>query len=210
MRAVFWIISGIFAVIAVMTQVSADTAMSNLASWAAAFGVTEIPDWMRNPRADNFIAVLSVLAGMFSAYMALKNFRSARSLRASTGELAAKIVKATAEVPKPSRKLPDGRIVVGVAPARLKKLYSEHTTAEADKLSAKYVGNWIELSGPFGDVTSPSPRYTTYPEMEHRMLVTFDHRMEDWGPLVIMTFQAERWQRYLGQKARDIRANRED
>jgi hypothetical protein len=46
------------------------------------------------------------------------------------------------------------RIVVNpeVTPEYLVGLFKEHTSVQADKLATTYIGKWIELSGPLGDV----------------------------------------------------------
>lgn len=100
-----------------------------------------------------------------------------------------------AKEPKPSRILPDGRIVVSVTPQYIFRLYKNNTTSVADKLAAQYKGNWIELLGPFGDVNSPSPD----PDADGvlTMLMTFTFREEWGGSVVLMYFDAKRWQKYL-------------
>lgn len=166
--------------------------MSNLQLWVEKLGIKDVPAWLATPAADQVVAVLSVAMVLVSLGLAFHAFRSVRALAVPPTKLKTDHAEAS-----PPRMLSDGRIVLGVTPQYLKRLYDENTSAEADKLSAKYIGNWIDLSGPFGDVTSPSPYYHSNPEIEQRMVVTFAFRREYRGPLVIMYFDAKSWQKYL-------------
>jgi hypothetical protein len=168
-------------------QTPPQSAMSNLQLWAEKLGAQEVPLWLASPTADQVVSGLSAILAFGLALAGLGAWRL----------LAPKRGQPTTEEPKPPRMLRDGRIVVGVTPQYIMRLYRENTSAEADKLSAKYIGNWIELSGPFGDVTSPSPYYPSNPEIEQRMVVTFAFRRTYSGPLLIMFFDANRWQKYL-------------
>ena len=98
---------------------------------------------------------------------------------------------------KEPRILADGRIIVGVTPQYLTMLYKMNTSSKADKLAGDFIGNWIEISGLFGDVTSPIPDYSSG-ERKLTMLVSFEHNSAPtmgWAS-ILMHFDVS-WQRYL-------------
>jgi hypothetical protein len=46
----------------------------------------------------------------------------------------------------------EGRTVVNVTPEYLLGLFEDHVSLQAEKLASVYIGKWIEISGPLGDV----------------------------------------------------------
>ena len=52
---------------------------------------------------------------------------------------------------------PSERVIVSETPSYLLRMYSNHTSLEADKLTAPYIGKWMRLSGVLRDVQSPTP-----------------------------------------------------
>jgi hypothetical protein len=69
----------------------------------------------------------------------------------------------TAQEPKPpvmslgdpsqKKDLVSERIIVDVTPLYLMDLFSEHTSIQAQRLIEPYIGKWIRISGPLGDVS---------------------------------------------------------
>jgi hypothetical protein len=52
----------------------------------------------------------------------------------------------------PAGKLPDGRVLVDVNPQYLTDFFREHTDIQAKKLLEAFIGKWMRVSGPVGDV----------------------------------------------------------
>ena len=48
--------------------------------------------------------------------------------------------------------LPDGRVLVDVTPQYLTDFFREHTDIQARKLLEAFIGKWMRVSGPVGDV----------------------------------------------------------
>jgi len=44
------------------------------------------------------------------------------------------------------------RVIVDVEPAYLLNLYKDHTSLQGQKLAEPYIGKWMQVSGPIGDV----------------------------------------------------------
>jgi hypothetical protein len=174
-------IGSVFALVTVLAQVGPETAMTNLGAWADYLGI-HAPPWLFNPTTDKIataIGIAGALIGFTAAYFTSKQTRATKDTGSSLDE------------PKPTHMLPDGRIIVGVTPQYVSNVYKDNNSLRAGKLTANYISKWIELSGPFGDVTSPS--WSSNP----RMAVTFAFRRENTGSLIIMYFDANRWQKYL-------------
>lgn len=66
LRALFVVIGGLFAAIALLTQVPPETAMSNLQAWAVYLGVQNVPAWVAAPRADAITASIALVAALAS------------------------------------------------------------------------------------------------------------------------------------------------
>jgi len=58
----------------------------------------------------------------------------------------------TGEEEVPAAQLSDGRTIVDVTPEYLMGLFDKHTSIQAEKLVEAFIGKWIRLSGPLGDV----------------------------------------------------------
>jgi hypothetical protein len=58
----------------------------------------------------------------------------------------------TGEGEVPTGRLPDGRVLVDVTPQYLTDFFREHTDIQAKKLLEAFIGKWMRLSGPVGDV----------------------------------------------------------
>jgi len=58
-------------------------------------------------------------------------------------------------------RLPDGRILVDVTPQYLTGFFKEHTDIQAKKLLEAFVGKWIRVSGPVGDVYRNDENHAT-------------------------------------------------
>jgi hypothetical protein len=71
----------------------------------------------------------------------------------------------------------DERIVVDVTPEYLASFFEQHTTIQANKLVEAYLGTWMPVAGPLGDV---------YPNQ-----VTFAHKT--FGVVVFMYFDMTKW-----------------
>lgn len=57
--------------------------------------------------------------------------------------------------PEPESDLPaESRTVVDVTPAYLLGLFDEHTSVQAQRLLEPFIGNWMRVSDPLGDVSS--------------------------------------------------------
>ncbi len=97
----------------------------------------------------------------------------------------------------PPHILQDGRVVIGVTPKYLRKLYSDNTSLKADNISREYIGKWIDISGPFGDVKSPRKRYEKGSDTPITvMIIEFDYNVSgiSW---VSMPFDAGKWGKYI-------------
>jgi hypothetical protein len=192
-RGLYFLGAAFFGFLYFAAQTPPQSAMSNLQQWAEKLGVREVPVWVSSPTADQ---VVSMFSAVLAIGLALAGVRVWALFSAPKRGLTTHQTK-TVDEPKPPRVLPDGRIIVGVTPEYLANLYKVHTSLRGSKIAEEYTGNWMQLSGSFGDVTSPSPYYASTPEIEQRMVVTFAFRPEYGGPLVIMYFNAKRWQKYL-------------
>lgn len=58
----------------------------------------------------------------------------------------------TGEEEVPTGRLPDGRVLVDVTPQYLTDFFREHTDIQAKKLLEAFIGKWMRVSGPVGDV----------------------------------------------------------
>ena len=113
----------------------------------------------------------------------------ARKASRALKPLAPREKEARALVPLSPPNAQEKRILVDVTPSAINATFKEHTTVQANKLVAAYLGKWIELSGGFKDLK-------TYVGKE--WLVTFEFK--DY-PVVMMVFQAE-WGGHLEVLAR--------
>jgi hypothetical protein len=93
------------------------------------------------------------------------------------GPAALPAAKTTSAVESPSNE----RIVVDVTPEYLSSFYEQHTTIQADRLVEAYVGKWMKVAGPLGDV---------YPNQ-----VTFAYKT--FGVIVFMYFDMTKWRNRL-------------
>lgn len=50
--------------------------------------------------------------------------------------------------------LPDGRTIVDVTPEYLTGLFDDHTDIQAERLIEAFIGKWMRVSGPVGNVSS--------------------------------------------------------
>lgn len=114
----------------------------------------------------------AIVIPCFLAYLWLEHDKQFMSRGLDTSELS----EGQPAVPLPlsgaalNRKAPTAtlqateRIVVDVTPEYLVGLFKDYTSVQADKLAAPYLGKWIEISGPLGDVFPRKPagggRYT--------------------------------------------------
>lgn len=86
----------------------------------------------------------------------------------------------------------DERIIVDVTPEHLGRFVNQHTAIQADKLVEAYLGKWIKVAGPLGNVYSGA--------------VTFAYRT--FGDVTIyMYFDMEKWKDRLSVLTRDARIN---
>jgi hypothetical protein len=69
------------------------------------------------------------------------------------------------------------RIIVNVSPQFLIGFFEQHTTVQAKKLVEAYIGKWMRVSGPLGDV---------WPNQ-----VTFEHRL--FGSAVVFMYFSPEW-----------------
>jgi hypothetical protein len=60
----------------------------------------------------------------------------------------------TGEEEVQTARLSDGRTLVGVTPEYLTELFDEHTSIQAEKLIEAFIGKWMRLSGPVGNVSA--------------------------------------------------------
>jgi len=85
---------------------------------------------------------------------------------------------------------PNERMVVDVTPEYLTSFFEKHTSIQATKLVEDYIGKWIKVAGPLGDV---------YPNQ-----VTFE-RTSRFGPTVFMYFDMNIWKDRLAVLRRSRR-----
>jgi hypothetical protein len=110
----------------------------------------EFMDWIKPLIFSPFlILVLVVAAILVHAYLELRKGRgpSLQSLPSSTGTLT--LAVRTTETVTQSQK----REMVDVTPEYLTGFYRQgHTSVQAKKLAEAFIGKWIKVSGPLGDV----------------------------------------------------------
>jgi len=58
----------------------------------------------------------------------------------------------TGEGEVPTGRLPDGRVLVDATPQYLTGFFQEHTDMQAKKLLEAFIGKWMRVEGPVGDV----------------------------------------------------------
>jgi len=87
----------------------------------------------------------------------------------------------TGEEEVPASRLSDGRILVDASPEYLVGLFKEHTSIQAEKLVEAFIGKWIRLSGPVGNVSARG---------EDKATVTFESNTLE-SAVVLMVFNGK-------------------
>jgi hypothetical protein len=112
------------------------------------------------------------------------------------------ILAPTARVAAPTatakhRSLPavPGRVFVGenITPEYLASFFKDHTAIQASQLAKPFIGKWIELSGPLGDVVCLDPKYGAQ--------VTLQQSDDDWNGYRYMYFDPP-WLEHLAMLRR--------
>jgi hypothetical protein len=80
----------------------------------------------------------------------------------------------------------DERIIIDVTPDDLWKICDEYTTLQAQKLIGIYVGKWIRVSGPFGDVMGKEPLQVTFASRTFRNVIFMYFSLEWHDRLVVL------------------------
>ena len=83
---------------------------------------------------------------------------------------------------------PQPRTVIDRTPEQLTANFKDVTSVEGEDRIARYLGTWMRVSGPLGDVASITPTITR---------VTFSNRSFFKYNNVVLTFEERRWAEYL-------------
>ena len=82
----------------------------------------------------------------------------------------------------PTMNLADERIIVDVTPEYLMSFFAEHTSIQAQRLIEPYIGKWMRVSGPLGNVSNT----------QNFAQVVFEHRPQSFTVIYMLFRQPDR------------------
>ena len=157
------------------------------------FGATAVMwDFGNAPTATRLIVVgfigavslIGIAEGVRLTYIREGATETASENVAEETPLANQVPRPATPAPPPAAAWPD-RIFVSksITPAYLAKFYDDYTVVQADNMVAPYIGKWMSIEGPIGEIMPAGP---------NRILLAFANDDSAPYPHRMMTFD-EKW-----------------
>jgi hypothetical protein len=128
-----------------VSSVKPEDAASNLSAWGHWLGIHNIPDWLANPALDRKVLYGTLLTSAVYAFVIWGLPQLRRNSQQQPGADLANI--------KAAKKAERIFVPPEVTLERLLSFYDESTAMQAAKITDRYLGQWMRVSGVVGSIS---------------------------------------------------------